>query len=408
MKQGDHDSKKRIAFPIQLFGEGSAFAELPDEIHVVPTGKWKHPYFGEFEFTSQDIAEFVQNFKDGVRLDLRITAGHDNGMSGGELPAIGWFKELIDRGVKGLYAVVEWNEEGTRLLTARAYKYFSAELYVDYEDPQNGEIKHHVLTGGALTNSPYFKELDPVIAFSEPGIMNQFNEPMDLKTILAKKAEELSAEEKAFVRDHKGELDADQLSAFKSVIDEPAIDPAADPAPAVDPAPAADPAPAPAPVEASELKGKQVLMSEAEVTILRQQADKGAQAFAEVEKMKLGTEVDKLVFSSSNTEKGRILPKHKEAVVELLFSLPQKQRDQLRNVLSNLPKPDKSIFDELGHGGGTDESSAGLYKKITDMAKAKVTASEGKTKFSQALLEVYSENPGLKKQYEEVLASENK
>jgi hypothetical protein len=50
-------------------------------------------------FTSQDIAEFVKKLKDRVRLDLRITAGHDNGMSGGELPAIGWFKDLIERGV---------------------------------------------------------------------------------------------------------------------------------------------------------------------------------------------------------------------------------------------------------------------------------------------------------------------
>jgi hypothetical protein len=33
-------------------------------------------------------------------------------MNGGELPAIGWFKELIDHGVSGLYAVVEWTDEG--------------------------------------------------------------------------------------------------------------------------------------------------------------------------------------------------------------------------------------------------------------------------------------------------------
>jgi hypothetical protein len=43
MKQGDHDSKKRIAFPIQLFQKGSAFAEISDSLHVVPTGQWQHP-----------------------------------------------------------------------------------------------------------------------------------------------------------------------------------------------------------------------------------------------------------------------------------------------------------------------------------------------------------------------------
>jgi hypothetical protein len=39
------------------------------------------------EITSADIAEFVQNFKDKVRLNFPITAGHDNGMGGGDLPA---------------------------------------------------------------------------------------------------------------------------------------------------------------------------------------------------------------------------------------------------------------------------------------------------------------------------------
>src|SRR4051794_4643622 len=100
MKQ-QRDSQKRNAFPFQLVAEGSDSAVLPDEIQVVPTGKWDHPAYGEMEITSDDISEFVTNFKGKVRRDIRITAGRDNGMSGGELPAIGWFTELNDRGVNG-------------------------------------------------------------------------------------------------------------------------------------------------------------------------------------------------------------------------------------------------------------------------------------------------------------------
>jgi hypothetical protein len=92
------DSKKRIAL-VQRFAEGPV---APEEIQVIPTGKWDHPEYGEMEITSADIAQFVENFKAKLRLDLSITAGHDNGMSGGELRAIRWFKELIDRGVNGL------------------------------------------------------------------------------------------------------------------------------------------------------------------------------------------------------------------------------------------------------------------------------------------------------------------
>lgn len=217
MSKNKHESQKRIAFPIQIFKEGaSAFAEAPEDIHVVPVGKWDHPFYGEFEITTEDIQEFVKNFKDGVRKDLPITAGHDNGMSGGELPAIGWFKELYDRGVKGLYAFVEWTEEGKKLVREGAFKYFSPELYTDYEDPETREKYRNVLVGGALTNKPYFKELEPVAAFSEPTIINQFNLNdstfMDINTILAKKADELSAEEKAFLKEHKDDLNDEQKS----------------------------------------------------------------------------------------------------------------------------------------------------------------------------------------------------
>src|SRR5829696_8563220 len=81
MKQTERDSNKRIAFPIQLFGEGSTDAQVPSEIHVVPTGKWNHPVYGEMEITTAHIKEFVQNFKDKVRLNIPITAGHDRGFS---------------------------------------------------------------------------------------------------------------------------------------------------------------------------------------------------------------------------------------------------------------------------------------------------------------------------------------
>ena len=62
----ERDSKQRIVF-VQLFSEVSASEAVPSEIHVVPTGKWDHPVYGEMEITSADIAEFVKNFSRGVR-----------------------------------------------------------------------------------------------------------------------------------------------------------------------------------------------------------------------------------------------------------------------------------------------------------------------------------------------------
>jgi phage I-like protein len=414
MKQGERDSKKRIAFPIQLFGEGPSFAELPDEIHVVPTGKWQHPNYGEMEITSATVSEFVQNFKDMVRRDLPITAGHDNGMNGGELEAIGWFKELIDRGVNGLYAVVEWTEEGKRLLSNRAFKYFSPEFYEKYEDPETGDTREHVLVGGALTNRPYFKELDPVVAFSEPRIITKFNEhnnDMNLKDILAKKPEELSDAEKAFVREHKSELDADQTTVFESVLVETPSETdeektAREQKEKEDANEAAGlNRDGSAKVVASERGTKVITMSEAEVTALRTAADAGAKALQKIEASERAQKAARMVFSSSNKD-GRFTPKQQPALESFMATLSEKQQDQLINLVNNMPKMQ---FGEIGDGGKeNDGSAATIYSEIKGLADAKILASEGKLKFSQALLQVYAEKPELKASYEAALAAGDK
>lgn len=394
----ERDSQKRVAFPIQLFGEAPSFAELPDEIHVVPTGKWSHPVYGEMEITSAHVAEFVKNFKDKVRRDIPITAGHDNGMNGGELPAVGWFKELIDRGVNGLYAVVEWTEEGQRLLKARAFKYFSPEFYEEYSDPETGEKRSHVLVGGALTNKPYFKELDAVVAFSEPAIIHQFSHSMDLNTILAKKAEELTAEEKAFVKEHEAELSDEQKETFKSALEAPANEP--EEQPEETPAPEGEPEP----VTAREPKGKVVTMSEAEIAALRKAADEGAKALQKVEASERKELIrTKLVFSEANKD-GRFLPKQEGALDNFIKTLSEKQRDQFVSLVANMPKMDSSLFSEIGDGGAAADGVDGIGKQVITEVRALIKASEGKLSYSEALAQLYTEKPQLKEQYEAALS----
>ena len=81
------DSQQRIVL-VQSFAEGTV---APDMIQIIPCGEWDHPFYGPMKITASDISEFKQNFDAKVRLDIPITQGHDNGMSGGELPAIAWF-----------------------------------------------------------------------------------------------------------------------------------------------------------------------------------------------------------------------------------------------------------------------------------------------------------------------------
>lgn len=441
MKTKTSESNKRISFPISLFEKDEVNpVTLSSEIHVVPTGTWMHWSGQEFSIDTDTIKELVRNFREGVRKDIPITAGHDNGMSGGELPAVGWFKDVVDKGVQGLYAFVEWTAEGNRLLRDKAFKYFSAELQFDYQDLETGISKDAVLVGGALTNKPFFKQLDmdPVAAFSDEqkkkltlsfsvdGIINQFNlndKTMDLKTILAKSPSDLSVEEKAFVNEHKAELDATQLEAFKSVIETPAETAeekkaredkeAADKKAKED----ADAEKAKADKEAANVAAglnpdgtakidasekKTVTLSEAEVIALRARADLADKTFAELNDIKVGAKVEKMLLSESNKD-GKFLPKEKTALISFVKTLSETQKDQFVNLVNLIPAK-AAMFKEAGDAGDTAPAGAkALAEKMDVLAKAKMEASEKvgkKISYSQALKIVQKENPELFSEYD--------
>src|SRR5215210_834628 len=106
-------TKEKIGVkPIRILWE-FAEDETSIEIQVIPCGEWEHAVYGPMRITAADITEFVRNFNAGIRNDIPITEGHEV-ME--QKPAIGWFRELYDRGGDGLYAKVEWNEKGQDLL----------------------------------------------------------------------------------------------------------------------------------------------------------------------------------------------------------------------------------------------------------------------------------------------------
>ena len=159
------------------------------EIHIIPVGEWKHALYGDMKITTEDIGDFVKNFDMKIRKGVYITEGHGLG----EQPALGWFTKLTHKGEDGLWGTVEWTKKGRELLEEKAYKYFSPEFFNVYEDPQTHRFYNNVLTGGALTNSPYFKELESIV-MTEKTILDQFSE----KNIMSKeeKVKELSEDEK--------------------------------------------------------------------------------------------------------------------------------------------------------------------------------------------------------------------
>ena len=412
-------SEKHIGiFPFE-FDEDADAAEdaqvvIPDTIHIIPIGQWEHDAYGPILITAGDIREFAQNFNAKIRKGVFITAGHE-GFE--ELPAVGWITEVEVRDT-GLWGKVEWNERGKDSLSDKEFKFFSPEFYRDYEDPQTHQIYRNVLTGGALTKSPYFKELEAIV-FSEKKLKKQFNDKenmFELKDLVVKDITTLTDEEKAFIKEHQAELTDEQKTALTSIIDEPETPEEkearekkeAEDKLAQEEKEKGDANEAAglnrdgsAKVNASE-KGKMIQMSEVEVKMLREKADKGEKAFAEIRGAKITASVKAMLYTESN-KVGKFLPKSEAGLKAFIESLSDVQAAKFSALVAELPKSE--LFTELGKGTGVADGTA--QAELNAKVEAKLAANKG-MKYSEALKEVMAENKGLEQRYDKELPSARK
>lgn len=422
-------SEKHVGiFPLEFDDNaGEAEVSIPDVIHLIPIGQWEHDLYGPILITAGDIREFAQNFNAGIRKGVPITAGHE-GMA--ELPANGWITSVECRDT-GLWGVVEWNELGKETLSDKQYKFFSPEFYRDYEDPQTHQLYRNVITGGALTKSPYFKELEAIV-FSEKKLQKQFNDnqnTMDLATLLAKDITTLDEAEKAFIKEHKAELTAEQLVSHTAIVDDAETaeekekregdeneakglnrDGSAKAEKTAEEIAAENVAAGLNPdgsvkVEGSDRSGKMIQMSETEHALLVKKADEGAQAFAELEKGKLNASVAALTFSESN-KTGKFLPKSTDKLRTFMQGLNAEQKLAFSVLIADLPK--NQVFNEVGASGAAEGTATA---EVEAKVAVKMTAAEKAgtpMKYSEALKEVMSEEKGLEERYDASLPSARK
>lgn len=396
------NEKYRGVFPFQ-FDENADGVSIPDIIHLIPMGQWEHDLYGQILITRSDIQEFAQNFNAGIRKGVFITAGHEGYA---ELPAQGWITKVEVRD-NGLWGMVEWNELGKETLSDKQFKFFSPEFYRDYEDPQTHQLYRNVLTGGALTKQPYFKELEAVV-FSEPKLKETFNEnnTMDLKDLLVKKIEDLSDDEKAFIKSHAAELTDEQKVSHTAIIDAPAEETATE----TDEEKSAREAKEASDKEAenvaaglnadgsaktAEQLSEKILISASELAVLRAKADQGANAFKELSVKKLNDSVSALVFGENN-KTGRFLPKSQDILRTFMETLNDIQRASFTSLIAQLPKSES--FKEIGGEGSDANSFAVVEAKVSEKMKA-----DSKLSYSDALKQVMSENPGLEQKFDEEL-----
>lgn len=401
---------------LQFAEDGSA----PAEIQILMTGKWNHPVYGPIIIEASDITEFKKNFDAGLRRDIPITEGHE---VMDEKPAVGWIKSLDDRGDDGLWATMEWTEKGKTLLAERSYKYFSPEFYTEYEDPETREIYTNVLVGGALTNKPYFKGMRAVVA-SENRINNQyqFNEnDMNIKEITAKKVEDLSAEEIAFLKEHKSELSTEELATFGSVLEDEETEDQRKEREEKEQGDANEAKGLNRDGSAKELtqeekdanvaagknedgteKAPEVTASEknmvkipaSELVALRDMANKGALAFKENRTNAIKAEAKQLIFSEQNS-KGKVLPKDEAKVFSFMLGLTEAQRKAFSEIVEAIPS--SKLFGERGSSVAAEGTAAAeLANRIE-----KAMSEDSKLTYSDAVRKITASDPALAQRYAE-------
>lgn len=144
--------------------------QAPSEIHLLPLGKWDgyiHPVMGQmsFEVTSAHIKAAVDYHHErktrGPKRDLVIDYEHQT-LSGGPAPAAGWMPELEGRDV-GLFATqLDWVPKAKKHIEDGEYRYISPVFAFDVLDKVSGKTIPMAVFNAALTNEPFFDELEPI------------------------------------------------------------------------------------------------------------------------------------------------------------------------------------------------------------------------------------------------------
>ena len=128
---------------------------------IFRVGKWEHPEYGTVEVTKDTIKDVITNFKENKRgIEICVDENHEPNHK-----ALGWYRELFssDDG-KQCFAKFELTKKGADLLNEGAYRYFSPEICFSKVDEESGEFVSNLLIGGAFTNRPFFKGMQPLMA----------------------------------------------------------------------------------------------------------------------------------------------------------------------------------------------------------------------------------------------------
>lgn len=138
--------------------EGGGKVTTDEWQQIAKVGKWKGHIKGAFEIKPEDLKTIVKNFENSPLEEVVADYEHQT-LYNDVAPASGWIKELKIKG-KSLLARIEWTLKATDHIKAKEYKYLSPVLAQHYINQKTGEDQGWTLHSVALTNKPFFEELD--------------------------------------------------------------------------------------------------------------------------------------------------------------------------------------------------------------------------------------------------------
>jgi hypothetical protein len=324
-------------------------SELPREIEVLRAGSWSHVYYGEIKITAGDLEQFVAHYNERVLVrDVPLDIQHFDSSEG----APGWVMGLRTDGER-LLAEVEWTDYGERLVTNRRFRYVSPEFYPVWTRPTDKQKFRNVLSKIALTNNPFFRELEPLTAADPANGMLLFTDPGPS------------------AGDQGGSLMANETNTNET--QQGAVPPV--------------PPPPETSVTAAELSALQAQNAELEARLLaaeRQQAE----AVRELEQRQMTEQISALRFGAEG--RSQLVPAAVEGAVELALSMTDETRQQFVAFLSGLQMV------ETGQRGQIVMSEAGSPEADQERwASLVATAVEGGMEYADACASVAKAEPEL-------------
>lgn len=195
-------------------GEGAKAGADVYTFTGLKVGKFKHTG-REFEITSNDLETMVRNFNSRVlKKDLPIDYSHND-----HERAAGWITGLsLNETKTALIVSAKFTPAGAEALASREFRYFSADFYLAYSDPEDGREFGMVLRGGALTNIPFIKEAE-IVPMSEDRLADFLTKTEGTK-IMSENIAELRADLKlAQAKLSESEKDNEKLSEIVKGVD---------------------------------------------------------------------------------------------------------------------------------------------------------------------------------------------